>query len=150
MKTIISATVVALLLAGCSGGTSSTPSTTTEASPAAVAMTTIAGRVQVSKPNISIYASPVNADGTATCKGINGFDDMAMRAPVVITDEKGAILGKSTITKTSSANPLDCSLWFSIQVPSGHPVYGIAVGSRDPVILTAAEAAKPIGLRLGN
>jgi len=73
-----------------------------------------------------------------------------MRAPVVITDEKGAILGKSTITKTSSANPLDCSLWFSIQVPSGHPVYGIAVGSRDPVILTAAEAAKPIGLRLGN
>lgn len=131
----------AVLLAGCSS-TQSDPAP----SPTQLFMT---GKVTVDNPpNVAEDVSTEQTD----CHGIGGYSDLHTGAAVLIQDNAGAIVGKGEID--SSAWMPDalrvCVFYWTATAAPGSPFYGIQIGDRRPVVLSAAEVAQPIELTLGT
>lgn len=78
----------------------------------------------------------------SSCAGSGGYDDIALGAPVTVTDASGTVVGVGQINEMSLAGDMTgvCTLDFSVDgVPAGKGFYGVEVSHRGA--LKYSEAA---------
>jgi hypothetical protein len=79
-----------------------------------------------------------------------GANDLGPDSVVVVSDNAGVILAKGRETGTLWTGSPECAVTWSAEVPTGHAIYQIKIGNRDPIVVTAAEIAKPLELSIGS
>lgn len=90
-----------------------------------------------------------------TCKGLDGYSDIAGGTPVVVADETGKTIavGQLDTGVPQGSNPSvqasSCDFSFSVTVPDGRPFYSVTVSHRGTQTYSTAKAHLPIALTLG-
>lgn len=77
----------------------------------------------------------LNIDGRS-CTGMEGYDDLAEGAQVVVTDQTGAVVGTAQLSYGDlhgSGMTRSCVFSFDVLVPPGRPFYGITVSHRGTI-----------------
>lgn len=133
-----------LLLVGCGSSTATEPE---EASSAG--SIPISGQVELfGDGNVTQIAQ--GAGVPPGCSGLGGYDDLRLGAPVLITDQAGAVVGTGTVDEVETPSGRICWLRFTVDAPAGLPFYGIAVGAREPVVFTAEQVTELVALSIGR
>lgn len=91
-----------------------------------------------------------------TCAGRGGYDDIAVGAPVTITDPGGTVVGIGKVDTSiptgfsADKTPTSCDLKFAVSgLPAGKGFYGVEVSHRGAVKFKEADLAKSVELSLG-
>ena len=90
------------------------------------------------------------------CAGEGGYDDIAVGAPVKVTDADGSIVGRGELDVSllagfsEAGTPTSCELKFTVSgVPAGKGFYSVEVSHRGAVTFDEADLAEPVKLSLG-
>ncbi len=90
------------------------------------------------------------------CAGSGGYKDIAIGAPVSVTDAAGTVVALGEISDSipkgfsEAETPTSCELRFSVgKVPAGKGFYGVEVSHRGAVKFDEASLAEPVVLTLG-
>jgi hypothetical protein len=131
--------VLAIALAGRSGGpapmaASSAPRTN------AAATLTISG---------SLLLRDVKSAAN-NCVGTGGYDDIVEGAQVVVTDGANAVVGVSRLLAATKSG-IECEYGFTVSdVPAGRGSYAVEVSHRGKVTFKEDDLHRAIGLSLGD
>jgi hypothetical protein len=95
------------------------------------------------------------ADTSWPCTPADGYADVTSGAQVTVTDDTGRSvavgqLDVGVVEKPASGGFPVCAFSFHVDVPAGHPLYGVEVGHRGKVTFTARQlATSEIEMSLG-
>ena len=136
---------LAIALGACAGTTASTATVTTSAVSSEASTFVLAGVV-----TLSGYDSFTSLTGKGSlCWGIDGYDDLAEGAKVVVSDEAGTVLATDAVQSATAMGGYRCDLMFRVAVPDGQAFYQVSVGNRDPYVASADEARRGLALSIG-
>lgn len=149
-RTALLAVGVALVLAGCSSGSTPTTTSRSTSKTTAHASSTIAMRGTLQF--LAIYPG-MSMIGTDSCTGMNGYNDITEGAEVVVSDDSGATLAITNLGPGVPGKAFifeGCKFAFTASVPSGHRFYGITVSHRGTVKFTEQQMTVGPALHLGE
>jgi hypothetical protein len=136
---ILNAVLVLLFVAACSGSPTPTPMPTPP-------VNTISGTF-VLKQDSTVDINPT----AKQCTGTGGYRDIAVGAPVTVTDASGTVVGLGSLiydeeaenafykTHASSSTPHECHYSFSVSGLVDAAFYGIEVRHRGVVRYSKAD-----------
>lgn len=134
-----------------SSGKSKTPAA---AAVAATSSSTPADFTLDGKLTLRLGAFQWNHGNGNPCSGYDGYTDIAAGAPVVITDQGGAVIATGQLDSGTAVLDGDrasaCVLTFAVPHVPDRPFYGVTVSHRGTLTYSAAQAKSgDVALSLG-